>query len=114
MIEDAAVPCMPQLNPFERKQIELAIRQRRRYRYVRASVRVVEEGILVESPCCSRRVDPAGGVIDIALLEHLPSGQWKLFRRDHTTGEWQLHSIHERLVDLLEPLKNDPERVFWQ
>lgn len=105
---------MREVNVFERKQIELAIRKRKRYRYVRPTVRVVPEGILVESPCCSRRVDPQGGVIDIALLQPLRSGKWKLYRRDHATGEWELHSQHERLADLLEPLKNDPEQVFWQ
>lgn len=103
-----------QLSIFERKQIELAIRKRKRYKYVHPTVRLVPQGILVESPCCSRRIDPAGGTVDIALLKHLPSGDWHLFRKDHSTPAWKLHSIHERLADLLEPLKNDPGRVFWQ
>ncbi len=99
---------------FERKQIERAIGKRKRYRYVRPTVRLADEGIVVESPCCSRRVDPAGGVVEIALLQPLPSGGWRLYRKDHSSERWELHSLHERLADLLEPLKEDPERVFWQ
>jgi hypothetical protein len=103
-----------QLSVFERKQIERAIGKRKRYKYVRPTVRVVPEGLLVESPCCSRRIDPAGGTVDIALLQHLHSGEWRLYRKDHSTAEWKLHSLHKRLVDLLEPLKDDRERIFWQ
>jgi hypothetical protein len=64
---------LPELNEFERKQIERAIDKRKRYRYVRPTVRMVSNGILVESPCCSRRVDEAGGMVDVALLQRLPS-----------------------------------------
>lgn len=99
---------------FERKQIEHAIRKRKRYRYVRPKIRAVPEGILVESPCCSRRVDAAGGMVDVALMQHLPSEGWRLYQKDHSTGTWKLHSRHERLAELLEPLRDDPERVFWQ
>ncbi len=99
---------------FERKQIERAIGKRKRYRYVRPTVRISDEGIVVESPCCSRRIDPAGGVVEIALLQRLPSGGWRLYRRDHSSAQWELHSLYEKLSDLLEPLKEDPERVFWQ
>jgi hypothetical protein len=102
------------LGLFERKQIERAIAKRKRYRYVRPAVKVVPEGLLVESPCCSRRVDPKGGTVDIALVEHEPEGEWRLYRKDHSTATWKLHSSHERLVDLLEPLRDDPERIFWQ
>lgn len=103
-----------QLSVFERKQIELAIGKRKRYRYVRPKVRSVPEGILVESPCCSRRIDPAGGMVEIALLQHLPSGDWRLYRKDHSAAEWKLHSVHEKISDLLEPLQDDPERRLWQ
>lgn len=108
------VPLILERLIFERKQIELAIRKRRRYRYVRPKVRVVPEGILVESPCCSRRIDSTGGLVDVALVEHLPTGGWRLFSKDHSTATWRLHSLHERLAELLEPLRDDPERVFWQ
>lgn len=113
-LEDGSAVESQQLNMFERKQIERAIGKRKRYRYVRPKVRTVREGILVESPCCSRRIDPAGGMVDIALVQHLPSGDWRLYRKDHFAATWKLHSLHERLVDLLEPLKDDPERIFWQ
>lgn len=104
----------PQLSVFERKQIERAVGKRKRYRYVRPAVRIAPEGIVVVSPCCSRRIDAAGGLVDVALLQHVASGEWRLYRRNHASATWELHSLHERLVDLLEPLKEDPEREFWQ
>ena len=103
-----------QFGIFERKQIERAIGTRKRYRYVRPRVRVVPDGILVESPCCSRRIDPDGGIVDIALLQHMETGGWRLYRKDHEAAEWRLHGVYDKLADLLEPLKEDPERVFWQ
>jgi hypothetical protein len=105
---------LTQMNAFERKQIELAIRKRKRYRYVRPRMRMAAEGLVVESPCCSRRVDPGGGVVDVALVQHLRAGAWRLYSKDHSTATWKLHSLHERLAELLEPLRDDPERVFWQ
>jgi hypothetical protein len=101
-------------NLFERKQVELAIKKRKRYRYVRPAVRTVPEGILIESPCCSRRIDPSGGIVDIALMQHLPSGEWRLYSKDHSSATWKLHSSHARLADVLGPVTDDPERVFWQ
>ncbi|MGP6156154.1 MAG: hypothetical protein ACLPYS_01225 [Vulcanimicrobiaceae bacterium] len=105
---------LPQLGEFERRQIEHAIAKRERYRYVRPAVRVVPEGILVESPCCSRRVNPAGGMVDVALLQRLPSGSWQLYFKDHSASCWKLHSPHARLADALDALKSDPDRLFWQ
>jgi hypothetical protein len=105
---------LPQLNEFERKQIERAIGRRKRYRYVRPTVRMAPDGILVQSPCCSRRIDPAGGMVDVALLQRLPSGGWQLYCKDHSTASWKLHTLHARLADLLDSLKNDPDRIFWQ
>jgi hypothetical protein len=105
---------LPQLNEFERKQIERAIDKRKRYRYVRPTVRRVPNGILVESPCCSRRIDAAGGMVEVALLQRLPSGRWRLYCKDHSTASWKLHTPHARLADLLDSLKSDPDRIFWQ
>jgi hypothetical protein len=65
----------PACNAFERKQIERALAKRERYRYVRPTLRLMPDGIIVHSPCCSRRVDPAGGVVDVALLQRGPSGE---------------------------------------
>jgi hypothetical protein len=105
---------VPELTEFERKQIERALARRKRYRYVSPSVRMVPNGILVESPCCSRRVDTAGGMVDVALLQRLPSGQWRLYCKDHVAANWKVHTHHARLTDLLDALKSDPDRIFWQ
>jgi hypothetical protein len=91
-----------QPNEFDRKRIERAVAARRRYRFVKATVRAAEGGLRVESPCCSGRVDPSGGVLNIALL---------LYREP---GVWQLHRTYEKLGDLLEELKNDAAQLFWQ
>ena len=105
---------VPEVNEFERKQIERAIGKRKRYRYVRPTVRMVSNGILVASPCCSRRVDEAGGMVDVALLQRLPSGCWRMYCKDHSTASWKLHTANARLADLLDSLKSDPDRIFWQ
>jgi len=105
---------MPELSLFERKQIERAIGKRKRYKYVAPVVRLEPEGILVKSPCCSRRVDPTGGEVDVALLQHHSTCEWRIYWKDHAAGTWKLHSLHERLADLLDLLREDPERVFWQ
>ena len=103
-----------QPNEFDRKQVERAIGMRKRYRYVRPNVRTVAGGVLVDSPCCSRRIDLYGGVVDIAFVQYFHSGDWRLYRKDHSTAEWKLHGVYERLADLLESLRDDSERVFWQ
>jgi len=52
-------------------------------------------------------------VVDVALLLHDPdNARWELFRKDHTTGLWQLDTRHERLPSALERLNVDPERAF--
>ena len=50
------------------RQIERALRERTRYRYVSPRVLREGQGFRIESPCCSRNVDTTGGVIDIAWL----------------------------------------------
>jgi len=99
---------------FDRKRVEMAVRRRKRYRYVKPEVRTIEGGFLIESPCCSRRVDASGGVIPIALLQQEPEVGWMLYRMDHAVGEWKLYGVYPHLADLLEPLQLDPERIFWQ
>lgn len=102
-------------NDLDRKRIERAIARRKRYRYVSPSVERAEGGYRITSPCCSRNVDPEGGIIDVALLVHEPdSGRWQLFAKDHDADRWSLHSIHDRMADLLETLNLDLERTFWQ
>jgi hypothetical protein len=53
---------------FTQRRIERALRERARYRYVSPRVLRDADGFRIESPCCSRNVDPGGGVIDIARL----------------------------------------------
>lgn len=102
-------------NELDLKRIERALQARKRYRYVQPKVLAVAGGYRVESPCCSRNIDPEGGVIDVALLQfdgHRPA--WNLYRKDHKNGMWELHSSHLLLPALLDRLNADPERIFWQ
>ncbi len=102
-------------NEFDRRRIERAIAARKRYRYVSPSVVEISGGYVVRSPCCSRKVEPNGGIVDIALLIHAQAPQpWRLYRKDHERRQWQLHALYERLGDLLEQLNADPARQFWQ
>jgi hypothetical protein len=93
------------------RRVLRALRSRRRYRYVRPEVRARDDGFVVVSPCCSRNVDPQGGVIDIAWIEPLGTG-WRLHHRDHASGRWST-SAEGPLPRLLELLCADPERLFW-
>ena len=101
-------------NQVDRKRIERALEQRERYHYVSPHVIPDEDehGYRVESPCCSRNVEPVGGIIDIALLKYLKP-HWLLYRRDHTYSTWGLHSVVGTLHAALEILLSDDERVFW-
>ncbi|NPU69884.1 DUF3024 domain-containing protein [Bradyrhizobium sp. 83012] len=102
-------------NELDRRRIERALKSRKRYRYVEPLVVPVAEGYQVRSPCCSRNIDKDGGVIDVALLRHDPAKtMWKLFWRDHAKGNWELHSVHQRLTAAVDELNADPERIFWQ
>ena len=102
-------------NELDRKRIERSLKTRKRYRYVKPSVVTVANGYRIESPCCSRNVDPQGGIVDVALLLHDADNlAWQLFRKDHACGTWELYSTYERLVSALDQLNADPERAFWQ
>lgn len=102
-------------NDMDFKRIERALKSRKRYRYVSPSVAKVTGGYRIEAPCCSRNIDPEGGIIDIALLLHdADRGAWQLFRKDHENATWAFDSTHDRLVDLLGRLNADTERKFWQ
>lgn len=110
---DAGLPAHP--NELDRKRIERALKARQRYRYVSPNVNGVTGGYLIDSPCCSRNIDAEGGVIDVALLHHdAASTMWQLFRKDHKSGVWELHSTHQRLASATDAVNADPERVFWQ
>ena len=114
-LRDRAAALSGQPNEFDRKRIERALRSRKRYRYVTPSVASVNGGYRIESPCCSRNVDPEGGIIDVALLHYdANTCAWRLFRKNHARRAWEFHSAYDRLIELLDSLNEDPERTFWQ
>jgi hypothetical protein len=102
-------------NELDQRRIARVLEQRRRYRYVSPTVVPVSGGYRIESPCCSRNIDPEGGIIDVALLLYDDQRiQWRLFRRDHERQSWELHGAYERLHELLAGLNADDDRTFWQ
>ncbi|PEQ11735.1 hypothetical protein B2G71_14870 [Novosphingobium sp. PC22D] len=102
-------------NELDAMRISRAIETRERYRYVQPTVQLVENGYLVRSPCCSRKVDPEGGEIDVAWLEWDElRAEWTLLRKDHAAGCWLEDSRYARLGELLMRLASDPARTFWQ
>jgi len=105
----------PQPNEMDLKRIERALSDRKRYRYVSPIVQATTEGYLITSPCCSRNIDPDGGIIDIARLEYVLDKQnWRLYRKDHKTGTWVFHADFQALPPILALLREDSERRFWQ
>ncbi|WP_454720211.1 MULTISPECIES: DUF3024 domain-containing protein [Cupriavidus] len=96
-----------------RYRVERALRQRTRYRYVQPRVWREAQGLRIESPCCSRNVDAAGGLIDIAWLERDSEGQWCLHARDHAAQRWVLRQRCAELAPLLDVLCVDADRVYW-
>jgi hypothetical protein len=94
-------------------RLERALRERVRYRYVRPRVLQEGEAFRIQSPNCSRNVDPAGGVIDIALLVPHGTNSWRLSARDHAAGEWVPRLQHATLDDVLDALCIDHDRQFW-
>ena len=109
-------PSTPPVHPndVDRHRILRLLGNRRRYRYVRPIVLPGPEGYIVRSPCCSRTIDDAGGMIDIAWLRYR-SGQdlWHLHRRDHAGGAWVIQSAQPSLIEAIAELNEDPARVFW-
>jgi hypothetical protein len=93
------------------RRIVRAMAARKRYRYVRPEVRRASVGFVVVCPCCSRNVDPVGGVIDIAWIEPVATG-WRLHNRDHAAQRWEVHA-EGTLPKLLDLLCADPDRRFW-
>lgn len=107
-------PAGPQPNDLDLRRVLAALDGRARYRYVTPVVDGIEGGYQVSSPCCSRNIDPQGGVIRIARLYYAEGqDEWLLYRRDHAAGIWVLHGCSRRLTALLEQLRDDPGRVFW-
>jgi hypothetical protein len=111
----ARAPAGQHPNEVDRKRIERAIENRKRYRYVSPSVHPIDNGYCVKSPCCSRNIDPHGGVVDVAIVQHAQGARpWRLYRKERSTNDWLLYAEYERLGDLLEQLNTDPQRSFWQ
>lgn len=76
-----------QPNDLDRRRVERALKTRRRYRYVQPCVHPVPGGYRIESACCSRNIDPEGGIVDIALLLFDEArGEWDMFRRKSRQG----------------------------
>jgi hypothetical protein len=112
---ESGLSASAQSNEFDRKRIERALQRRKRYRYVAPTVHMVDGGYRIESPCCSRNIDPDGGIVDVALLQYEAGATpWRLYSKQHRTHQWTLHGLYERLDDLLEQLNADPQRLFWQ
>lgn len=102
-------------NELDRKRIERAIKTRKRYRYVTPEVRPTADGYHIVSPCCSRNVDPEGGVIDIAQLVFREDRQcWWLYYKDHEINHWIRQGEYPSLPPILDLLTDDPDRRFWQ
>jgi hypothetical protein len=94
-------------------RLERALRERVRYRYVRPQVLQEGECFRVQSPNCSRNIDPAGGVIDIALLVPHAGNRWCLCARDHASASWEALLQDAELDAALDLLCADPDRRFW-
>jgi hypothetical protein len=94
-------------------RLQRALRERVRYRYVRPQVQQEGEAFRIQSPNCSRKVDPSGGTIDIALLAPHGQNRWCLCARDHAEGVWVPHLQNAVLDDALDLLCVDPGRAFW-
>lgn len=104
-----AVSSPPQLL---QRRIERALRGRTRYRYVQPQVLNEEQGWRIVSPCCSRRIDPDGGLIEIAWLQRLGPSDWRLHAREHEAARWR-GVLDGRLDELLAHLAADPLHEFW-
>jgi len=101
-------------NEFDCRRIARVLESRRRYRYVEPRVVPIPGGYRIESPCCSRNVDPAGGIIDIARIEHgVDQDIWVLHRKAHSENAWIVDSRHPSLSAVLALLNEDTDRLFW-
>ena len=108
---------MSALRQLTQHRIERALRERVRYRYVKPEVLSEQVGVgeayRVQSPNCSRNIDPKGGVIDIALLVSHGTNVWCLCARNHAVGAWEPALQGAALDDALDALCLDPARRFW-
>lgn len=96
------------------RQIERALEQRSRYRYVRPRVLAEGSGWKIASPNCSRNIDPRGGEIDIAWFEPRPDGRWRVHARDHAAAAWVATADSLALADALALVCHDAGRAYWR
>jgi hypothetical protein len=109
------IPPQRQPNEFDKRRIERKLQDRKRYRYVTPRVIAEASGYRIESPCCSRTIDPQGGTVDVALLHYdAETGAWELHAKDHAAGGWHLHSLHTSLGDAVCLLAEDSAKDFWK
>jgi hypothetical protein len=113
MAAAALMPIPGQVHDLLQHRLERALRERVRYRYVKPTVLLEGDSYRVQSPCCSRRVDPAGGLIDIALLVPHEGNSWCLCSRDHSNQSWVARFQNESLATVLDLLCVDSEHQFW-
>ncbi len=95
------------------RRLERSLLERVRYRYVKPHVSREGISFRIQSPCCSRRVDPTGGMIDIALLVPHEGDNWCLCARDHANSTWVALHQNEPLNTVLDLLCVDSDRQFW-
>lgn len=111
----AVVAAAAHPNDLDLRRIQRALEARHRYRYVTPQVSETIDGYKVRSPCCSRNIDPEGGLIDIALiLFDAEQSGWRLLRKNHGADLWEYDSAHANLSVLLAYLNEDAQRRFWQ
>ena len=95
-------------NDVDRKRIERALAARVRYRYVSPEVQADEAGYRIQSPCCSRNVDKAGGTIDIWPLYLFHPGAQTL----NVAISLRAHAVIERRPDeRIELVSEDTDRL---
>jgi hypothetical protein len=102
-----------QVHDLLQHRLERALRERVRYRYVSPTVLVEGDSYRIQSPCCSRKVDPSGGLIDIALLVPHQGNRWCLCSRDHAGNRWVARFQDETLDAVLDLLCVDSAHQFW-
>jgi hypothetical protein len=113
MAAAARAPTDAQVHDLLQHRLQHALRGRVRYRYVKPTVLLEDGCYRIQSPCCSRRIDPSGGLIDIALLVPQTDKRWRLCSRDHVNQRWVARSQNESLSAVLDVLCSDPDRQFW-
>jgi len=107
------VPASATVPDLTQHRLARALRQRVRYRYVKPRVLRDGAGFRIQSPCCSRKVDAGGGMIDIALLMPRAGNRWCLCSRDHASQTWVARLQDEPLGTLLDWLCLDSAHQFW-